>query len=329
MEPESARIDEILDCGVGKRLGYVELAAAQAGASLSVPLAVIVGRSSGRTVWINSALHGDEYLGPAAASRLLEELDPAVVRGTIMVTPTLNRGGVRAMQRSDPADPIDMNRVWSQPPSHPAPRAIAWAEAELLPRCDAVVDLHSGGNRFMQHPFTVFPSDGSPVEAESSALAKACGLPWIWAHRNSFLNDALISAAARTGRPSVLLERAGEGKAERPWVEDMATAVRGALVRLGVLEGRPRYLPSYRIFESLEVVRNREEGLWRRSVEPGAIVGQDEPLGWVLDWFGRERETVVCPRDAAVAGICTSGFVPPQDYVAEIACGFHEEGVPE
>ncbi len=329
MEPETVRADEILERGAGRRLGFVELPAAGEAGPLRIPIAVIAGRVSGPTVWINSALHGDEYLGPAVSSKLLAELDPSVVRGRLILTPTLNPGGVRAMHRSDPADGADMNRVWSQPPSAPARGAIVWAETELQTRSDAVVDLHSGGNRFMQYPFAVYPKENGPVGTESAELAKACGFPWIWAHRNSILKHALISAAAREGKRSVLLELAGEGKAEAAWVREMAVAVRGALAQLGVLEERPRFLRSYRVFESLEVVRNRQEGLWSRSAEPGTVLRAGDPLGRVLDLFGRERETVVSPRDAAVAGICTYGFVPAQDYVAEVAAGFHDEGAPQ
>ena len=328
MEPEVTKSDEILAGGVGKRLALVELPSKAGGMAATVPLAVITGSHDGPTVWVNAGLHGDEYLGPATVDRLLSELEPKAIRGRLILTPTLNPDGVRAMQRSDPAHPADLNRVWSAEHATRAGDAVPWAEAALLPHSDAILDLHSGGNRFLQHPFAVFPDVGGAVAANSAALAKACGFPWIWAHRDSILDHALITAAAREGKSAVLLELAGEGKAEPAWIEEMVAAVRGALAHVGALQGSPRYRPSYRVFERLEVVRNREEGLWRRSVEPGSPLRAGEALGTVLDLLGREREVVRSPREAAVAGICTYGYVPPEDYVAEIASGFHEEGPP-
>jgi predicted deacylase len=328
MEAQIVNADEFLDRGVGKRLGQVELPKGSGGAIRAVPLAVIAGPHAGPTAWVNAALHGDEYLGPAAVARLVADLDSEAIHGRLILTPTLNPGGTRAMQRTDPAHGVDLNRAWSAPPGGPAAETVAWARATLLARSDVVIDLHSGGNRFLQHPFAVFPEAGDRVSAASAALAKACGIPWIWAHRDSILNNALITAAAREGKPAVLLEIAGEGKAETSWTDDMVAAIRGALAEARVLRETPRYRSSYRVFASLEVVRNREEGLWRRAAEPGDPLLKGDPLGCVLDLLGRELEVVRSPRDAAVAGICTYGYVPQDDYVGEIASGFREEGPP-
>lgn len=321
--------DDILDGGVGKRLGSVELPRESSGPRLAIPLAVVQGATSGPTVWVNAALHGDEYLGPATVVRLLRELDPAAVRGRLILTPTLNPGGIRAMQREDPDRPADLNRIWA-PDSEgtAASRLTSWAATELLGRSEYVVDLHSGGNRFSQEPFTAYPRTGQPVDDASSDLAKACGLRYIWAHQGSILEGALITAAARKGKPAVLIEMAGEGKAEPTWIDSMAAAVRGALAHVGVVAGSPRLLPSYQVFEGFTIVRNRSEGLWHREVEPAAPVRSGATLGRVTDLLGRELEAVAAPTSGVVVGICTYGFVPAQDYVAELAHGFRDEGPP-
>ncbi len=294
-----------------------------------IPLMVVTGRRPGPTAWINAALHGDEYLGPVAVAALFRELNPDRIRGRVLLTPTLNAGAVRAMQREDPARPADWNRVWSPQPSRSeTPAAVAWAEDTLLERADVVLDLHSGGNRFRQAPFAVYPRTGSAVDARSAALAKACGLPWIWAHGGSMLERALISAAARAGTPAALIEIGGEGKAERADVREMLAAVRGALAYAGSLAGRPRFLRTYRVFTGFTVLRNRVEGRWSRLVDPGARVRRGQPLGHVMDLLDRDLEVVRSPAAGFVAGICTYGFVPKDDYVAELAHHIRAETAP-
>lgn len=323
--PETALVREddagtLLDLGPGKRLGTVELGTDSQETAVPLPVAVVSGTRPGPTAWINGSLHGDEYLGPASIAALLRKLDPETVRGRVILTPTLNLGAVRAMQREDPARMADWNRIWSAPPSRSdVPAAIAWAKAELLKRSDLVIDLHSGGNHFIQAPFAVYPRIGGAVDDRSSTLAKACGLPWIWAHHGGMLEGALITAAARQKTRAVLLEIAGEGKAEPAWVRRMVAAVHGALAHAGVIRGRPRFRASYRVFAGFTILRNEKEGRWSRLVAPEARVRRGQPLGRVVDFLDREVETVTAPRDSAVMGICTYGFVARNDYVAELA----------
>lgn len=315
-----AEIKELLDRGTGKRSAFVEVRGGTAADAVRIPLAVVAGKRPGPTAWINASLHGDEYLGPTSAAALLRTLDPAQIRGRVILTPTLNPGALRSMQREDSARPADWNRIWAHGPSRSdVPAAVAWAEDELLARADVVVDLHSGGNHFLQAPFAVYSRAGGAIDARSAALAKACGLPWIWAHRRSMLEGALITAAARQGTPAALIEIGGEGKAEPEDVRRMLDAARGALAYAGIVSGRPRFLRTYQVFTGFTVLRNRMEGRWSRLVDPGAKVRRGQPLGRVLDLLDHSLEVVKSPATAMVAGICTYGFVPSGDYVAELA----------
>lgn len=329
MELRGSEADELIEGGPGVRLGYVEAGRDSGDRPLKLPLAVITGERSGNTVWVNASLHGDEYLGPAAILALISRLDPPAVRGRVVLTPALNPGALRAMQRADPEQPGDLNRLWSvEARKGASPAAIRWAESAILPRIDAVVDLHSGGNRFLQAPFAAYPNVGGEVDRRSSALAKACGLARLWAHRGSILEGALVTAAARNGKPAVLIELEGEGKAEPRWVDAMVAAIEGALAHLGVIRGATAYLPSYDVFGRLTSVRNREAGLWSRAVEPGQPVHPGDALGQIRDLLGRERERVTAAEDAVVVGICTYGYAPADEYLAELAHEFHREGPP-
>src|SRR5216683_109493 len=57
------------------------------------PYIAIRGASDGRTVLITAGIHAAEYTGVEAAIRLGRTLDPADVRGTVLIIPLLNRPG--------------------------------------------------------------------------------------------------------------------------------------------------------------------------------------------------------------------------------------------
>ncbi|MEK6987454.1 MAG: succinylglutamate desuccinylase/aspartoacylase family protein [Candidatus Thermoplasmatota archaeon] len=292
-------------------------------------MAVVSGKKGGPTVWVNASIHGDEYLGTAAIARLLPSLEPEALTGSLILTPVLNVPAFREMRRTNSHHDVDLNRAWAGG-VHPGmtTRIRDEVASEILARADVVIDLHSGGNRYLQGAFTVYHRVGGTVEGRSCALAKACGLPLIWADGTEFLEGALITAAAKMGKPSALIEIAGEGKVEEHWVLRMVSAVRGALARAGVLRWEPDYLPEYRVFHDFSLVRNHREGLWERQVEPGEDVGKGDTLGRILDPFGAEIEVVKSTEDANLLGIYTYGFVTEGETIAELGHGFHKEGPP-
>ncbi len=330
-EDRALRTDfaDLLERGPGKHLSSIVLAGGTADAKEQIPIALLTGTRPGPTAWINASLHGDEYLGPAAIGELLERLASNRIRGRVLLTPTLNPTALRAMQREDPERRADWNRIWADDPSRPGvPAAIAWARSELLTRADIVLDLHSGGNRFFQVPFAVYSKVGGAVDSRASALAKACGLPYIWAHRRGMLDGALITAAAQDGKAAALLEIGGEGKVEPAELREVVAAAEGALSFARILRGRPRFLRTYRVFEDYATVRTRHEGRWTRLVEPGTRVRRGQPIGRVLDLLGQEIELVRSPVSALVCGVCTYGYVAADDYAAELASRFHTETRP-
>ncbi len=296
---------------------------------MELPVALVTGGARGPTVWVNASLHGDEYLGPAAIARLFSSLNPQEMSGNVILTPIVNVAAFRGMRRTDPDHGVDLNRVWG---GAPIPEGLArlreYLRATILERSDIVLDLHSGGNRYLQGAFAVYPRIAGDVERVSSGIAKACGFPFLWAEQGSMLEGALIRAAARMGKPAVLLEFGGEGRAEEHWVGRMVSGLRGALAQAGVLEDHPKFLEEYRVVEGLEVVRNEAEGLWERRVDPHDDVDPGGVLGCVLGPFGEELERVHSPVGGVVLGIYTYGFVPPRELIAEVGHDIRAERPP-
>src|SRR5262245_20615710 len=67
-------------------------------AKLLIPITVIR-NGKGPTVLVLGGNHGDEYPGPIAILKLMRELQPADVSGTLILLPTLNQPAVKAATR--------------------------------------------------------------------------------------------------------------------------------------------------------------------------------------------------------------------------------------
>jgi predicted deacylase len=66
------------------------------GSELRLPLHVVKGAKPGPTLGVSGAIHGDELLIPVSIiRRVLEQLDPAELSGTVMAVPVAPDAGRR------------------------------------------------------------------------------------------------------------------------------------------------------------------------------------------------------------------------------------------
>jgi predicted deacylase len=100
---------------------------------------------------------------------------------------------------------------------------------------DFVVDLHTGGDHFVQHPFVIFTVTGTVPRERMESLARLFGVPTLWRDRDKvFASDITITVPAM-GVPAFLLEVGGGGVMERQQDERQAafalSFLRGVVVR--------------------------------------------------------------------------------------------------
>ncbi|MGO4832496.1 succinylglutamate desuccinylase/aspartoacylase family protein, partial [Rhizobiaceae sp. 2RAB30] len=70
-----------------------------------VPVPIVCIRNgAGPTALLMAGSHGDEYEGQVALAALAREIDPADVRGRIIILPGLNAPAVEAGRRVSPLD---------------------------------------------------------------------------------------------------------------------------------------------------------------------------------------------------------------------------------
>ncbi len=78
---------------------------------VEIPI-VVVKNGIGPTVLLTGAVHGDEYEGPIAISRLAQTLDHGAVQGRVIMMAAVNVPAVHSNTRLSPIDNRDMNRCF-------------------------------------------------------------------------------------------------------------------------------------------------------------------------------------------------------------------------
>ena len=108
-----------IQCGIdfdkdGRQAGYLRapLSRNTSGwGTIEIPI-VCVKNGTGPTVLFTGGVHGDEYEGQIAVSRLAHALDPSSVRGRVIMLPAVNVPAVLNDTRLSPIDQRDMNRCF-------------------------------------------------------------------------------------------------------------------------------------------------------------------------------------------------------------------------
>jgi predicted deacylase len=206
------------------------------GSPVDVPVTVIVGAQSRPRVAVTAAVHGDEFEGVRAVLDLMREITPEQLQGSIVLVPIANPPAFNACTRVSPLDGVNLNRIF--PGSARGSFSERLADAltqQVIRQCDALIDLHSGGTRYLFQPQAGFYRlpDQPELSQRSFEMAQAFGLELLWelpgrAGVNSY-------EAMRAGIPAIGLEIGGNGRCEPAHVEQAKRGTLNVLAQLKML----------------------------------------------------------------------------------------------
>ena len=166
----------------------------------ALPLLVVRGEREGPVLAVSAAVHGDEYEGVRAIFEVFDLLDPAELSGTPLAMPVVNGAAHRACTRTNPADSLNLARVFPGDPQGTITQRIAHTfGCEVIAKADFYLDLHSGGVRYAMPSIAGY---------EATDLRSA---PVIWGHL-AIEQGRNISFARERGIPFLYTEARGAGR---------------------------------------------------------------------------------------------------------------------
>jgi len=190
---------------------------------------------------LTGANHGEEYEGPIALHDLANNIDIDKVRGRIFIIPMMNYPAFLAATRVSPIDQLNMNRIFPGQSSGTITELIAdYITTSLLPRCDYVLDIHSGGKTLEFLPFAAYH------ELEDKTQQQACEAATLAFAAPYYLSLIEIDAggmydtqAEAMGKVFVSTELGGGGSST-PYTAGIARrGVHNFLVHAGILDASP------------------------------------------------------------------------------------------
>ncbi len=275
------------------------------GVSTETPVLVVNGRQQGPTLCLTAAIHGDELNGIEMVRRVLHDLDPEKLSGAVIGVPIVNLQGFRRGSRYLP-DRRDLNRYFPGNPLGSSAARIAYSLfEEIIRRCDALVDLHTGS--FYRTNLPQLRADLRYSRIKELTL----GFGSIAVLHSVAAPGTLRRAATDAGIPSITLEA---GEPLRLQTKKVTQGVNGVFRLLNTLDMLHRVQllapPAPVIYESTWV-RADHGGILFSVVRLGQEVAPGDVLGTVTDPITNEQNLMYSPEKGRILGMALNQVVMP------------------
>jgi len=242
--------------GDGKRFGSLDLGFSDNRHAFDkIPIPVIVIRNgAGPSVLLTAGTHGDEYEGQVILRRLIHELNPAEIRGRIIILPALNYPAVLDDTRVSPLDHGNLNRSFpGQEGGLPTSAIAHFVSSRLLPLVDAGIDLHAGGSSAVYLPSAFLCTcNNSSVMRQSLAMIDAFNAPYVFVVNGEEHSTGFDPVAHFMNIPFISAELAGGTGIDINATKIGITGVKNVLSHLGLLKSERSWEPQTRYLNGID-----------------------------------------------------------------------------
>lgn len=293
---------------------------------VQIPLHLVVGANDGPMLVVQSGTSGLEIEPALILPKIIDELDPANMKGTLVMVPLMNTSGFEFTQINTAWDDKHLNQLGRGDVNGTISEQMIYQYYEaVISQADALLDIHTG-SQWSYHHFAGVYGDAE----KSKAMAIALGLPQVVIGRTD--NQSIASEASKDGKV-VVSAYIGGGPGLRDYRDQDLGRVRNAVLNsmrhLGMLDGTTESdVDKVAVLEQHTVIMpTGERGFtFIDKNKRGTQLEAGDELGYVRHPFTGERlETITAPRDGIMVHAGASWPVPLEDTVLAILGDLIEE----
>jgi len=266
----------------------VPVATLASGAEVRIPIHEVRGQAGdGPTLGLTACLHGDEQVSTEILYRFLVGLDPAQLKGRLLVVPVVNPLAFEAVTRHTPLDMQNLNRVIPGGGegffTHQLAEVLV---AHVLNKLDYYVDFHAGG---------VYPTVDYVYISNAEALSRAFGSPILFRPPGGYgYGGSTASYTVGKGVPTVTVELGGGTIDQTTYVRRGVAGILNIMRKIGMLNGDPVPPPRQTVLRTLLTLRPRAGGLLFPEVTAlNARLSKGTVLGRTLSPYSFEELEVL------------------------------------
>ena len=319
-----------------KTYGRLFVAKSIAGSPVEVPFAVIRGAREGPKMWIQGVIHGDEWAGGETVRRIINDLVPEKLVGTVIAIPIVSTTAYAAHMRYSFIDHKDLDFSYTENPtgtfSERYANLLSKEISSLMTENDFLFDLHGSPGGTNMQPWVDYHAVGGESEKCSRVAADITGVRVVYkitpvkeykgeiGMSVQLADEYLPTSSAMHTLKRVKLGRlvieAGSTLVQNEDVGVQYNGVVNVMKHMKMLKGSPTKQKQKRVYvsEATRVMANNT-GFWRPLARPGNFVSKGETIAIVTDEYGRRIETAASPVNGILLINKPNSFVDPLSNV--------------
>ena len=320
----------------GQRATGIIAVPAGTDAGTNIPVAVIHGRAPGPVLALVAGAHGTEYASIIALEKLIGQLDPAQLSGTVIIVPLVNLASFeQKVAHVNPIDGKSMNRMYpGTMDGTQTDRASYLMTKQVVEQCDHLIDLHGGDLDESLRPYSYWTVTGNAKQdAISREMALAFGLDHIIISadrpKDPGASRYLENTATTRGKPSLTAEAGHAGTVETDDVNALINGCLSVMRYLKMLPGRPTMVENPVWIGRLFAVTADQGGMFYPLVKRGMYVEKGMKFGYVTDYVGRPLFDARAPESGVMLFIRAVPSLVKGDTLASIGAVVKDPGAPK
>jgi hypothetical protein len=293
---------------------------------VQLPIVIINGATEGPALCLTAGVHATEYASMDALMRLINQVEPRELRGTIIAVPVVNMHMFAARNAFvSPLDGVNLNKI---APGGDGSISELLAQAlfeQVITKAQYHIDLHAGDFGEMLLPFAAYSLTGDALrDRQGEALARIF-TPRVFclAPVGTTLPPSpgfVANAATRAGVVSILAEAGGNGTMEQGDVCVHLDGMLNVMRYLKMIDGDPVIRGRQLLATDWHGTRASRAGLLRLKVAIGDEVAIGQEVGEICDVFGQTVETVRAARPGIAMLVWAHKVVNTGDPIVRCWC---------
>lgn len=316
--------------------GRIEVGGLASGMAITQPYLILRGERDGPCLWINGSVHGTELNGVLAALDFINGLDPAALRGSVVVTPFANPMATDARQKNTPQDGQDLDQTFPGNASGQlSDRLSASLFATAPDVADLLISMHTMGGPFNSDPYAVYKLHPNGMVGEAELLGYIRNFsPFVACMMNvapgqgelpGNIAGAIDYQMLSRGKPAFMVELGGGSRVQEDFVRRGVDGFHGVARAMGILDGAPAAPAGICKVSRRHHVMCSAAGLFRAGALPGTEIPAGRSIGRVVSAFGEVVQDIVFDRPVKLIGIRSDPVVHTGDRVAFVATQWSQQ----